>query len=238
MVIYSHTYFPARAACRFYLRPYGTPSGGVIFKDWETTPKTITAGGAVANSTTKIKFDPCSIAVPGASGDYLDAGVAADWKFLHNGANYTFSSWVAPTDFTGSHTIFSTYDSTVNAVGAMVIILSNRSILWQMRGGLGSAPLTLLSDAGAYPNDANWHNVIGRLDYTGTGNAIVYVDGVPVKTQAKSADAVSTGNPQHTLRIGNIPIYPLPMLGYIDGLVLWERLLSIGEIFPQTRRFA
>jgi hypothetical protein len=224
-------------SCRLFLQPYGTPNGGVVFKDWETTPKTITPAGAVANSTTKIKFDPCSIAFPGASGDYLDAGSVANWKFMHNGANYTFSSWLSITNFTGSHALFSTYDTTLSQVGAFAAVFSDRSIRWRIQGGPGSVPLDLVSAAGVYPNDANWHSVIGRLDYTGTGNAVVYVDGTPVKTQAKSADVVSADDPQHTLRIGNIPTYPLPLLGYSDGLILWEYLIPIADIYPQSRRF-
>ena len=225
-------------SCRLYLRPYGTPSGGAVFKDFATpTPKTITPAGAVANSTTKIRFDPCSIAFPGAAGDYLSAGTATNWKFLHNGSNYTFDAWVAPSSFAGSRTLFSTYDTTLNQIGVWAAIFTDRSIRWRIEGGFGSVPLDLVSAAGAYPNDANWHNIIGQFDYTGTGNAVVYVDGVAAKTQTKSADAVSIDDPQYTLRIGNTPTYALPMLGYMDGLILWEYLIPIGQIYPQSRRF-
>ena len=148
--------------------------------------------------------------------DYIDAG-AVDW--LGTGA-LTISAWIYPR----SH-----------GEGGNGSIIDNRKVVFGMYDTAGANTIVFSSDADAtYAKSANssvpfnkWTHVIATRDASGVAN--LYVNGVLSGTANQNSGTPVAGS--IGVQIGNTIITSRTWDGYIDDLKVYNRVLSVGEIY-------
>ncbi len=167
--------------------------------------------------------------------DRIDVGTPADFKLLHDGTPHTWVAWTKTSDWIPAlRTVFATGSAQSADIGSAVYITSNRAIVWEIDRGVNGQPLLgLTTSNGIYPSDTIWHELMGKYNESGNGNATLYLDGVAVKSQA-IAYTPSTANSTNALRIGGISLGDAySWSGYIDNVYFFNDSTSI----PTTAMF-
>jgi hypothetical protein len=180
------------------LLPMDGANAGTIFADKSLRHRIVTRSGVVT-STAQFKFAAYgSSALFASTGQFLNAGAAPDWAFLHRGDTaYTVECWVRPDTTGDDRVIFDTGGVATGTVGAAAWITNNGTLRFAIgRGTSGTFAANAGSSIGAVSNGVWQH-----LRFTATNGAIAaFVDGVSVATATMSSP--STANPAHTLFVG------------------------------------
>lgn len=169
----------------------------------------------------------------GASNNVVMAS-AGDWKFLHDGSNWSFSIWMrCDTPSSGRQVLFST--NGVSSVNTGVVFLwdnlvspsRDRMLYVEMtRGVAGQRVYQLLADS-FFPNDTDWHHFAVTHD----GSSMkFYLDGGLANSASKTFHAFSTANETERV-LGNRSSGGFGFDGKLDELYVWEgRVLTSDDI--------
>jgi hypothetical protein len=177
-------------------------NGSTEFTDSSPAPKTVTPAGNAQISTASPKFGTGCGNFDG-TGDYLQVGVASNWKFLHDCTTpWTLEGWFKFTNFTSSHGLFTTSVTTAQA-GLMLYVNSSRQIVAGVFNGTPGQLVCGMTTGTAVPNDSEYHHIALTFDYSlSTNNAKIWIDGTLAGQITKTANVPSTSNPVNTLVIG------------------------------------
>lgn len=219
-MIQSRPYLASLPACSLYLKPFGA-TDGTTYMDWSPTPKTVTnVSTSTANSTTQLRFDPCSIYFNGSAALTLATSTSFDLT-----KTFAISAWVYKTGTDAVQVIASTDSSA--ATGEWIIDIGAGGFYFQYRDGGGTwntTPTAISTNA--------WHHIAVIADGT---NVTAYLDG----SSTAGAHAISS-NPSNAggVYIGRNAGTAYYSTAYIDELIILKGLApSIGELYPQTHRF-
>lgn len=203
-------------ACSLYLKPFGA-TNGTTFMDWSPSPKTITLAGDVVNSTTKTRFDPCSIYFDG-NGDYLTvpngAAFSGKTKFTLVTSVYVVG--------TGTQMIVSTDDG-AGTTGNFSLYHDGTTLTFQYRDN----PQWYFQNA---MSRNAWHDIWIVSDGS---NVTVYLDGGSIGTHAIS-NALGSTNPFTLGKSASGTAYYLT--GYQDEVLFLNDFGAALET-PRTCRF-
>jgi hypothetical protein len=204
-------------------------NGSTTITDSSPTPKTVTAFGDAQISTAQSKFGGASIAFDGA-GDYLSAGIAEDWTFLHDGTAFTVEAFVRGNVFSGNQVIASTIINS-SSVGIFLSVNSGKAF-FRLARGTGSFALSLEADTVLSAD--TWHHLAFVLTAEGLG--AVYVNGTLEESGTPSS--LSPLSPTNTLSIGANTNNTLFFNGYIDELRITKGVARYTANFtPPTAPF-
>lgn len=222
-------------ATRLLLLCNGT-DGSTTFTDNSYAPLAITANGN-AHITTATKKYGTGSAVFDGTGDYLSAGVADDWTWMHlENAKWTFEAWVSVTSFAAPRMIFSTSNGSWSYVGVEIDILATtRQVYFEVDRGVTSTFVLGGSFATVWPNDSNFHHIAITYDNSlATDNATLYIDGIYSGSLSKTGYASGSGAAQTPARIGAIGTIG-NFLGYIDDMRITKDAIRYSANFtPPT----
>jgi hypothetical protein len=170
--------------------------------------------------------------------DYLTAGSASNWKFLHDGSSWTISHWLKlPTPNAGGrYFLFETANFGSSSIGLDFLytdLSSNtRKIQIYVNRGVGGQSAIVLDANNVYPDSTGWVHVVAVHDGSlGSNQLKLYIDG-ELAAQASKAYDYSTSNPTNTLNIGRTPADGSSnfLHGSIDEISIWNRALSSDEV--------
>lgn len=203
---------PSFASVVLLLHADGT-NGSTTFTDNSGAPLTVTANGNAQLSTTDPKFGTAAGLFDG-TGDYLVAGAAADWTFLHNKSTaYTLEAWVQANNFSAERAIFDTTAGTTAQAGIYLSVNTTRGITFLMSRAVGGTNIVSAVAAAAYPNDTNWHHIAVVYDPAlGSGHYKLFVDGVLTQSDNQTGSSANTSAPLQALQIGR----------FAGGTVTWN----------------
>ena len=183
-------------------------------------------GGPFNNSGGSVYLD--------GTGDYLTAGSASDWTFLHNGSSFTAECWFY-TASTSAATLLSTsatqynpgFNFDINQGSAGVV----RFVLY--KGTLGN--LNVTSSASSF--SVNTWNHVAAVYNSSTTTLTLYINGVSAGTADGSSFAFSSSDSSYTLGVGRYQ-HSTPG-GYVDGYISNVRLVNgtalyTGAFTPST----
>lgn len=74
-------------------------------------------------------------------------------------------------------------------------------------------------------------NVCTKTAVKRFGNAYLYLDGVLIATQAKTANTPSSSNATTPLQIG-FSYTGYYMYGYVDEMAIWNTIVPISDLYP------
>lgn len=203
------------------------------FPDVGPSPKTVTPSGNAKISTTQSHSGGASLYLDG-TGDYLTAGVASDWTWMHTAtAKWTLQAWVKPASFAAEMVLFSTSNGGSINSGIYCSIYTNRTINLQIYRGVTGSFVLLGNFSGTIPNDGAWHHVEISYDYTlAANNATLWIDGVASGTLSKTANAPSSAVATAPLKIGGYATTG-DYNGYIDEFaILQDVILHTAAFTP------
>lgn len=156
--------------------------------------KTVTAQGNVAASTVlgypTIYFD--------GSGDRLDVGAVSDFKFLHNGSNWTLEFIAKPSAVATDDVILDTTRGTTSNSGIFIAYSSGKIRVFITRSVSSSYVVDSVLN---YTFTAGVEKTV-CLEYNHsltTGTLKMYVDGALAASANKTSNAPSTGNHQQMM---------------------------------------
>jgi hypothetical protein len=211
------------------LLPMTGANNGTVFTDLSLRRRTVTRVGAVT-STAQSKF-----AAYGSSGlfttstQYLTAGVAADWAFLHRGdTTWTIEGWIRPETTGAARAIADTGGIATAYIGFAVALTDAGAISVSIgRGTSGTYAATILSADGVVANTAWAH-----FRAVSTNGALqAFVNGSSVGTATMSSP--STSSPTTTLNIGRHGAGDsLRYAGHMQDLAIWNGVNRSGEPVP------
>lgn len=152
-----------------------------------------------------------------------NAGVAANWKFLHNdGDDWTVAFWLKYTGtIENGHAIFATVTDT-SADGILFDIRTSgdfRCLLYNASASVGGTFTVGLADA-------NWHHYVLTHDNAATDLELWY-DGTSKGTIDTNAAGTSNPTQALTLMNRNSEVYAAGML---DEFAVWKRKITSTEI--------
>jgi hypothetical protein len=205
-------------------------NGSTTITDSSPTPKTVTAFGDAQISTAQSKFGGASIAFDG-DGDYLSAGIAEDWTFLHDGTAFTVEAFVRGNVFVGGNQVIASTIINSSSAGIFLSVNSGKA-LFRLARGTGNFALTLEADTVLSVD--TWHHLAFVLTAEGLG--AVYADG----TLEASGTPLSLSllSPTNTLNIGANNFSALFFNGYIDDLRITKGVARYTANFtPPTAPF-
>jgi len=180
---------------------------------------------------------------PGSTSGQVELGTSkSQFRFLHDSPTMVWSTniWMDTTDTTTSSGIFSTSGGSTSDVGTDIFydgrILSERigvtlpqGILFQPNVIATSTPLNTLAA------DGQWHMITVTHDHNlASNNMKIYVDGVLVKTETKTAIPPVAANHNEVATIGNFAgpsaLAFFAFNGNLDEFSIWNRVLNPSEI--------
>ena len=180
---------------------------------------------------------------PGSTNGQVELGTSkSQFRFLHDSPTMRWSTniWINTIDTTTSSGIFSTSGGSTSDVGTDIFydgrILSERigvtlpqGILFQPNVIATSTPLNTLAA------DGQWHMITVTHDHNlASNNMKIYVDGVLVKTETKTAIPPVAANHNEVATIGNFAgpgaLAFFAFNGNLDEFSIWDRVLSPSEI--------
>lgn len=192
-------------------------NGSTTFTDSSPTPKTITAQNGAAISTARSQFGGASALFDGTN-DYLTAGNAADWKFLHDDStDFAIEGWVYWNGGSSDLTIISTAAATANIGFELDVLGSNsRKLNVQIYRGSGGNSLSATSSSGIASGTWSYF----KFSYTKTTRAYAFRIGSSdagsgTMTVTGTWPASSTSDPSFTLAVGRYQ-HSTPG-GYLNG---------------------
>jgi hypothetical protein len=209
-------------SCLVYIRPFGTASGGTVFKDWSSYHRALTCVGSAVNTTSTVLYPPASINLPTDT-----AGV----------------SWGADSAFafgTGDFTILATFSlpSLGNSSSDPNAILCGATsysswIYWALpqTGSVGFDFYISGTDATntTFAWQTNTKYQVVAIRSSGTLNC--YINGSNVLSTASATSVpADTGG----YRMGLRPSYSLK--GIIDEFAIFNKAIPISNLYPQTQR--
>ena len=166
---------------------------------------------------------------------YLTAGAASNWTFLHNGSSWTAECWfnVPSASLSSRYALIST--DAASAFIGMDFNLNNTSAgdasFFVYKGVSGQWPVSVVTSGNIFtPN--TW-NHIAAVYNSGTSTGTIYMNGVAVASSG-SAVAFSTSAPTYTLAIGRYQFStPAGYLnGYISNLRIANSVLYTASFTP------
>lgn len=198
------------------------------FIDNSPSAHTITANGDAHTVSVNPHTDKYSVTFDG-TGDYLTAGSASDWTFLHNGSSFT-AEWWFNTASTSTETLFSTSATQYNP--GLSISLNNgatRNISARFyKGSLGY--LGVASSASSW--DVNTWNHVAVVYNSSTTTLTLYVNGVSADTADGSSFAFSSSDSSFTLAVGRYQYSPPG--GYFNGKISNVRLTNGQALYTSN----
>lgn len=208
---------PLFASVALLLHMDGT-NGSTTFTDSSGTPKTVTANGNAQLSTSAPIFGSASGSFDG-TGDFLEAGVAADWTALHDGTTaWTIDIQTALTNFSVERALVDTTAGTSSKAGIYISVSAARAVSIVITRAVGGSFVLNASFGAAYPNDSNPHHL--RVTYDpalGSNHVKLYVDGTLTGQTNKLGNSPSGAAPSHPLQIGRFAtVATTSVIGSLD----------------------
>jgi hypothetical protein len=207
-------------------------NGSTTLTDTSHTPRVVTVSGNAQISTAQSKFGGSSLYFDG-TGDYVSAGSASDWTFMHLAdARWTFESWVRVTSFAAVNTIVSTSNgSTVDTGIYCAIAATTRVVNLQVFRGVAASYVVTGNFATAFPNDSAWHHLAITWDHSlASSNATLWIDGVPYGTLNKTANTPATLPATAPLKLGGYDAVG-NFNGYMDDIRVTKDLVRYTSNF-------
>lgn len=224
-------YLATLPSCQWYIRPFGTPSGGVTFKDWGPSHLTLTGSSGAVNSTNKLKFSPASIAIPGTA-DYVYANGQYGSFGTYN-SPMSVSAWVYVTTL-GTYTTICTsnHNGTTPSNGDWWFFVYSNALRFYRFTGSGFG-IYLSVSTGLTFNTGQWNHV--SVQWTNSGACTLELNGVtssvsPTTNTASSSTVISGTT------IGNNIDTSEGLQGYIDEVIAFSSAIPYSMFYPQTRR--
>lgn len=165
------------------------------------------------------------------SNDYVDLGNVVDLDFDYN-QPHTIAAWVK-TSYTGSGTIFSKMDNTVNYRGYDLWLNSTHTLASHVISTWNTEALKVYGTTNI--NDNVWHHLVATYDGSGSASGLIlYVDGV-IESVTTEVDGLSTTTKNSvSAKIGSrtttagAPISLVPEL--IDDVRVYNYALTADQI--------
>lgn len=206
------TYYPDIA---LLLRANGS-DGSTTFTDASMTPKTVTPSGNVQLDTAQSAYGGASILFDG-SGDYLTAGLAADWTFLHDGTKWTLEMQFQLVNTGGAQVLM---DTTASGQPGIYIFRNGVSgqLQFFMKGG-GGADVLETSNIGGFPgSDGLFHHLRFTFDGTLASDQLkCWLDGTLLGSLDRTGSHAMTA-PSNALRIGGSTAGSSWVNGWMDDI--------------------
>ena len=212
-------YLATLPSCVLYLRPFGTASGGTVFKDWSPLHNNPVTNNNCINSTSQIRYTPASMYFPGAAGDNLVLPMNSNYAL---GTRWIGHAWVYNPTGTSQTPAILTWGSGNLFIGGV------STGYFYMYGGTGSA-LNAYSSAANQGGAVGWHHwVFGQ---TAAGfNPFVYRDGASVTMANNSSGTGGFGSSSINLTIGISPYETYYPQQFLDEVALWST--NAGSVIP------
>ena len=167
----------------------------------DDTGKNVVVNGSMVITRERRKFDESSGRFDGVD-DALVIGAAADWKFLHDGSNWTIEGWISLRNFSQIRRILDTAAATTLNSGLLIAVTNTRALNVQMYHGVDSSFVINVTYASAWPNDDKFHFLRITYDNSGTPDVLTaYIDGSSLGG-SNATNANSTANPPQALYVG------------------------------------
>lgn len=171
------------------------------------------------------------------SGDYLTAGVASNWTFLHNGSDWTIQFWVYHTA-TGIIGVVGT--TAYTAETGMSVFLNNtgnggavNNVQVYITRGDGSSYAAFNSSAVLVPNAWNY---VAITFTSSTKTCAFYINGASAGSSSNTGFSYSASAPTNTLAIGRYQGSSPGgyLIGYVTDVRLANSVLSSVSSAPTT----
>ena len=157
-------------------------------------------------------------------------GSASDWKFLHNGDDWSATFWAKLDSLSGGGEILSTMTGNNGGETGMHFYLhpdGGGEFTMQMFNGSG-APFPINSTVSSVFTTGTWNHY--AVTFNGT-TVTVYKDGVLKGTITKGSAGLGSGNPTYTLHMGDAGDGAVGELdGKLDDFAIWKTVLSASFI--------
>lgn len=236
-------YLATMPSCAFYLRPFGNPSGGTIFKDWSLNKVTFTKSGTVVNTTSNIMYPPAAINFDGSTG-YLYFSNAG--KTVLGANRFLFHAVLRPAFTTPAANFFQHgVSGGPSGNGALLLGIGSSTLLTCLYSTTGSS----WDNIGSYQCTVSGWKTTGKntVDIIrGATTLTAYFNGVQVGQWSPGSTALYNGG---TSYIGAYQDYPVVNFygGNLDEFALWNAgygvIPTLGDVYnlsgtalPQTRR--
>lgn len=202
-------------------------NNSTTFVDSSSKARTVTANGDAKQTTTApIRGSACGTF--DGTGDYLVAGAAADWKFLHDATtDWTFECWAQANNFAAERALIDTCAGSTANVGIYISVDVSRGINIQIMRGVGGSRVLNVNAGFAFPNDTNFHHI--RVTYSpgaASEHSKLFVDGVLTAVNNKLGNAPSAANPTAALQIGRFSGSGTGWVGKLDDLRISSSIFS------------
>jgi hypothetical protein len=213
-------------------------SGSTTFTDSSGTPKTVTAGGGAAISTSQSKFGGASLSLDGA-GDFLGVDYS-QFNFLPSlSSGWTVECWIRPTNFSDYRMILQHgYNSNYNYASCNIYtIVTSGALNCDILSESGSQVLTITSPVGLSLN--TWQHV--AISYDKTSETLrMFIDGALVASGQKPSGGV-WGYRTDGMRIGNYAdngnAATRGVAGFIDEFRITAATRYTANFTPPTAAF-
>ena len=165
---------------------------------------------------------------------WVDLASAGDYKFLHDGSDWSFSIWVQNDTPNGDRDAIIVTNSVSSGQVGICLLWDNlaspsrtRYLYFEMTNGIGGQRVFQITNDLFWPNDTDWHHVVLTHD----GSTLrVYLDGSLGASASKSGHAYSTAN-EYERKIGNRGAGSFAWDGKMDEVYFWEdRVLTDDEV--------
>jgi hypothetical protein len=209
------------------LLPGDGVAGSTSITDSSSFARAITVSGNAQHASSASAFGGSAIQLDG-TGDYVTAGVAADWSWMHQtGGIWSMEMRLKPNNFAATNSLFSTSNGTTANQGIACAITAARQIAIDIyRGVVGSFVLSYLSPV-IFPNDtASFTTVLMTWDQTLAANNLnIFVNGALVATASKTANAPGAGAATTALRIGTQGIGGTDFNGMVEEVRVTKNVI-------------
>jgi hypothetical protein len=192
-------------------------NGSTAFADNGPTPKTVTANNGAQISTAQSKFGGASGLFDGAN-DYLTAGSAADWRFLHDdSADFAIECYAYWAGGSSDLAIISTAVASANVGFILQVLGSNsRKLDVQIYRGASGNQLSATSSTGLTAGAWTYF----KFSYSKTSRAYEFrigssAAGSGTMTVTGTWASSSASDPTYTLAVGRYQ-HSAPS-GYLNG---------------------
>lgn len=156
----------------------------------------------------------------------MTAGAAADWKFLHDGTDYTVMAVCKVATSLG--VLISTGRDVANFTGLLVITYNPAGVQIIVANG-GSVAFSVNSAVASGMTADAWHVLYAGVDPdngTALSRATVRVDGGAAKAGNALTTACGAGDPTYTLHLGSTGVPGYFMVGEVAELLIYNGVLT------------